>query len=183
MASVKEIVTKAVIGKTKKSTKENREIKLDTNINNVLGCWIINHNFSGTNNGGSVDINGSYDINVWYSYDNNTKTNVIVRNFTYNEQVNVKLKEDEVLTDNNEIIVRSLSAPQVSDVKIEGDTIKLVVEKELGVEIVGDMKVRINVEDDFDDYDEEEVKDPDVNDASDIDMDINEDYLNGVNQN
>ena len=179
MANVKEIVTKAVIGKTKKSTKENREIIIDTNINNVLGCWVINHNFSGSGKDGLVKVNGSYDINIWYSYENNTKTNVIVQNFTYDDEVNVKLKSDEVLSDNNEIIVRSLSAPQVSDVKVDDNTIKLVVEKELGVEIVGDMKVRVNVEDIIDDYDEDGISD----EVEDIKMDINEDYLNGVNQN
>jgi spore coat protein E len=176
MANLKEIVTKAVIGKTKKASKDNLEVSLDTNINNVLGCWVINHNFSGFNNGGKVDINGSYDINIWYSYDNNTKTNVYVQNFTYNDTVKVNLKQDEVLSDNNEIIVRSLTNPSVSDVKVEKGTIKLVVEKELGVEIVGDIKVRVNAVDDYDDYDEEI-------DAKDIKMDINEDYLNGVNQN
>lgn len=178
MASLKEIVTKAVIGKTKKSSKETREIVMDTDISNVLGCWIINHTFTGTNNGGAVNVSGSYDINIWYSYDNNTKTNVIVRNFSYNDIVKVKLSSDEVLTDKNEIIVRSLTAPQVSDVKVEGNTIKLVIEKELGVEIVGDMKVRINVEEDVDDYDEDfDSKD----DSIETQMDINEDYLNGVN--
>jgi hypothetical protein len=43
MANLKEIVTKAVIGKTKKASKDNLEVSLDTNINNVLGCWVINH--------------------------------------------------------------------------------------------------------------------------------------------
>ena len=41
------------------------------------------------------------------------------------------------------------------------------------------MKVRVSVEESIDDYDEE------VSDkrSEDIKMDINEDYLNGVNQN
>ena len=176
MASLKEIVTKAVIGKTKKKSKESFEIIVDNNISNVLGCWVINHNFSGFQSSGNVSVSGSYDVNVWYSYDDNTKTNVIVRNFTYNDIINVNLKKDETLTNDSEIIVRSLSAPQVSDVTVDGNTIKLTIEKEMGVEVVGDMKVRINVEDDYDDYDEEVVTEV-------PDMEINEDYLNGVNQN
>ena len=174
MASLKEIVTKAVIGKTKKMCKDSFTVPTDTEISNVLGCWIINHTFNGTNNNGKVNINGNYDINIWYSYDNNTKTNVIVHNFPYTETVNVKLKQDEVLSNKNEIIVRSLTAPQVSDVKVEDKNIKINVEKEFGVEIVGDMKFRVNVEDDYDDYDDElEEKE---------EMDINENYLDGVNQ-
>ena len=174
MANLKEIVTKAVIGKTKKLSTDTFDVNIDQSIDTVLGCWIINHNFSGTNNSGKVSINGSYDVNVWYSYDNNTKTNVIARNYTYTDLVNVKLNNDESLTDSNEIIVRSLTAPQVKDVKANGSIINLTIEKDLGVEIVGDMKVRINVEDDYDDYDE------DINEEQ---IDVIEDYLNGVNQN
>ena len=91
--------------------------------------------------------------------------------FTYEDIINVNLKQNITLTDDNEIIVRTLTAPSVSDVKTENNTIKLTVDKELGVEIVGDTKVRINVVDDFDDYDEE----------IDDNIEINEDYLNSVN--
>ncbi len=174
VANLKEIVTKAVIGKTKKSTKDKLEIVIDGDISNVLGCWVINHNFSGFNSNGKVSISGAYDINVWYSYDNNTKTNVIARNYTYSDLVNVKMKSNETITNDNEIIVRSLTNPSVSNVSLDGNTIKLIVDKELGVEVVGDVKVRINAEDDFDDYDEEV-------DTSDIDNEINENYLNSVN--
>lgn len=131
MANLKEIVTKAVIGKTKKTTKETLNIDITDNINNVLGCWIINHNFNGYNNNGKVSINGSYDINIWYSYDNNSRTNVMAKTIEYNEIINVKLKENEILTDENEIIVRSLTAPSVSDVKIEDNRINLKVEKRI----------------------------------------------------
>ena len=174
MANLKEIVTKAVIGKTKKNTSEELEIIIDGDISNVLGCWVINHNFTGHNNNGKVNITGSYDINIWYSYDNNTRTNVVARSFTYNDTVNVKLRKAETITDDSEIIVRSLTNPSVRDVVLEGNVIKLVLEKEMGVEVVGDMKVRISVEEEIDDY-EEDV------DVSEIDSEINENYLNGVN--
>ena len=177
MANLKEIVTKAVIGKTKKSCKDTFKVPVNDKVSNVLGCWIINHTFSGTGSNNMVNVNGSYDINIWYSYDNNTKTNVIVHNYPYTETVNVRLNNIEALTNKNEIIVRSLSEPLVSSVKADDKVIEITVEKEIGVEIVGDMKVRVNVEDIIDDYDEElDSKD------SDLDIDINEDYLNGVNQ-
>ncbi len=178
MASIKEIVTKAVIGKTKKLSKDTFSVPVNENVSNVLGCWIINHTFNGTGTNNAVSVNGSYDINIWYSYDNNTKTNVIVHNYPYTETVNVKLKSNDALTNKNDIIVRSLTDPQVSSVEAKGNTIDITVEKELGVEIVGDMTVRVNVEDIIDDYDEE----MDEN-KGDLDIDINENYLNGVNQN
>ena len=43
MAYFKEIVTKAIIGKGKKTTDKKLTINTDTNIDTVLGCWVINH--------------------------------------------------------------------------------------------------------------------------------------------
>lgn len=43
MSYFKEIVTKAVIGKGKKTTNLNHSIETEDNINTVLGCWVINH--------------------------------------------------------------------------------------------------------------------------------------------
>ena len=77
------------------------------------------------------------------------------------------------MADASEIIVRCLRQPTVSNVNVEGTTVKLDIEKELGVEIVGDTKVKVSVEDDEDDY--EEIFDE--SDESVLD-EINEDYLN-----
>ena len=56
--------------------------------------------------------------------------------------------KDQFLTiiDKNEV---SLSDPNVVDVKIVGDNIDFTVRKEMGIELVGDTKIRVNVEDDF----------------------------------
>lgn len=43
MASYKEIVTKAVIGKGKKYFKNNYNIEATNKPSTVLGCWVINH--------------------------------------------------------------------------------------------------------------------------------------------
>ncbi len=132
--------------------------------------------FNGVNNGGKVLLNGSYDINIWYSYDNNTKTNVLVRRFNYQDVMNVKIKENGEFSNTSEIIVRSLNQPSVTDVSIEGTQINLSVHKEMGVEIVGDTKVRVSVEDDFEDYeeivDEEEIE----KDIESID-EVTDDYI------
>ena len=171
MNEVREIVTRAVVAKGKKIFRVNERINPTNDAFSILGCWVINHNFEAELKEKKVDLKGNFEVNVWYAYDNNTKTNVIARTFTYEDIINVNLKQNITLTDDNEIIVRTLTAPSVSDVKTENNTIKLTVDKELGVEIVGDTKVRINVVDDFDDYDEE----------IDDNIEINEDYLNSVN--
>lgn len=180
MSYFKEIVTKAVIGKGKKTTNLEHSVETEDNINTVLGCWVINHTFNGINNGGKVLVNGSYDINIWYSYDNNTKTNVLVKRFNYQDVMNVKIKENGEFSNSSEIIVRSLNQPSVTDVSVDGSIIKLTVHKEMGVEIVGDTKVRVSVEDEFEDYeeiiDDNIVEDNNTTDTNN-DIEINDDYL------
>ncbi len=142
-----------------------------------MGCWIINHKFNGVNNNGLVNILGTYDINVWYSYDSDTKTAVTTKSVDYQDKMPVRLKDNSILTNNEEIIVRSLKQPSVSNVTINGDTVDLVIEKELGVEVIGDTKIKVSIEEDEDDY--EEINDDEVMSSHDevaID-EIDEEYL------
>ena len=172
MASYKEIVTKAVIGKAKKTNSMNFSFTPDENVNTVLGCWVINHTFSGANQNGKVGVTGSFDVNVWYSYDGDTKTKVNTKKFGYNEVLAVPLRDSATLTNNSEIIVRSLKQPSVTNVSVTDGNIVLDIEKELGVEIVGDTKIKVPIEDVDDDY--EEIIDEE--DVSGID-EVNENYL------
>ncbi len=43
MYNYKEIVTKAIIGKGKKTFKNDYELNTDEKVDTVLGCWVINH--------------------------------------------------------------------------------------------------------------------------------------------
>lgn len=172
MSNFREIVTKAVIGKAKKTSGGSYKITTDEVPNTILGCWVINHSFNGTNNLGSVLINGAFDINVWYSYDNDTKTGVTTKRFTYTDKMNIPLKNDSILDNNSEIIVRSLKQPTVTNVDIVDGVVDLTIEKELGVEIVGNTKVKVSVEDFDDDY--EEVIDEEIENEID---NLEEDYL------
>ena len=182
MASFREIVTKAVIGKGKKQFTDNLSLQAENTPTTVLGCWVINHTFSGEKINNIVNITGSYDINVWYSYDNNTKTNVLVKRFTYQDTMNVKIKENSELTSSSDIIVRALNQPSVTDVSVDGMKINLTVHKEMGVEIVGDTKVRVSVEDEFEDYEEivdDVVEDNNTTvDTNSDNIEITDDYLN-----
>lgn len=154
MTNFREIVTKAVIGKAKKTTIQEFTIEPEQNPNTVLGCWIINHKFKGANKEGKFLINGSFDVNVWYSYESDTKTSVTTRTISYEDIMNVTLKNDTTLDNTSEIIVRSLRQPTVSNVEIKDNKVELKVEKELGVEIVGNTKVKVSVEEYDDDYEE-----------------------------
>lgn len=172
MSNYREIVTKAVIGKAKKTSSNDYSFEPEEIPNTVLGCWVINNSFNGTNNNGIVLINGSFDVNVWYSYDSDTKTAVSTRKFNYSDKMNVPLKNNTSYSDNSEIIINSLKQPTVTNVSIKDGKIELTIEKEMGVEIVGNTKVKISVEDYDDDY--EEILDDEI--VNEVDN-INEEYL------
>ena len=65
MASYKEIVTKAIIGKGKKHFKNSYTLEAENKPTTVLGCWVINHKFKGYKSGDKVGVDGSFDINIW----------------------------------------------------------------------------------------------------------------------
>ena len=177
MASYKEIVTKAVVGKGKKYFKNNYSITTTNNPTTVLGCWVINHKFKGYKTGDKIGVDGSYDVNIWYSYDNDSKTMVANKKIEYNDLFNVKIKENFDLTGDTDIIVRTLKQPSCSKVDIGSDgTISFDIEKELGVEIVGETKVKISIEEDEEPW---EDIDDDINDeiVNEIDNTVSEDYL------
>mgnify|MGYP002520059772 FL=1 len=170
MAYYKEIVTKAVIGKGKKTKSEEYVIETNEKIDNVLGCWVINHNFRGSFSNNTIVVSGSFDVNIWYSYNNNSKTNVMIKKFSYEYPMNVSIKENASLTKDSEIIVRTLEQPSVVDVSIENNNIHLTIEKQMGVEVIGDTTVRVSVEDTFDDYEE-------IEEDTMEEMDVTDDYL------
>ena len=177
MALYKEIVTKAVIGKGKKKYKNTYTIDTDNIVNTVLGCWIINHQFDGSQENNKIVINGSFDVNLWYSYDNDTKTTVITKTITYKEIVSVNEKEKPD-TDIKDIIVRSLKQPTCISAKEKDKSIDIEIEKELGVEVVGDTKVKIAIEEDEDAWD---ILDDDYDEEIDkeIDNNVKEDFIDG----
>lgn len=170
MAYYKEIVTKAVIGKGKKTKSEEYVIETNEKIDNVLGCWVINHNFRGNVSNNTIVVSGNFDVNIWYSYNNNSKTNVMIKKFSYEYPMNVNIKENASLTKDSEIIVRTLEQPSVVDVSIENNNIHLTIEKQMGVEVIGDTTVRVSVEDTFDDYEE-------IEEDTMEELDVTDDYL------
>jgi len=178
MANYKEIVTKAVIGKGKKTFTSTNNTVLDVKPTTVLGCWVINHNFKGYKENDKIKIDGSYDINVWFSYENNTKTDVVRTTNTYQEVVQINRKE-EIDGDTEEIIVRSLKQPTVIQADINDNSIVYTIEKELGIELVGNTKVKIVVddkdEDDWDLLDDDEKLDEEVEQA--IENEVVEEFL------
>ena len=172
MAIYKEIVTKAVIGKGKKDYSDTYTITPEIKPSTVLGCWVINHNFKGYPESGKIIIEGSFDVNIWYSYDNDTKTNVINKRINYVDSSSIKSKDKGDITPNTEVIIRSLKQPNVSKVDVLDNDIVFTIDKELGIEIIGDTKAKILVEEDEDPW---EIIGEDVD--KQIDNEVNANYM------
>lgn len=175
----KEIVTKAVIGKGKKYFKNSYMLTTENVPSTVLGCWVINHKFKGYKSGDKIGVDGSYDVNIWYSYEGDSKTTVVNKKIDYNDTFNVKIKESADLSSDTDIIVRTLKQPNCTHVEIdESGNITFDVEKELGVEIVGETKMKIAIEEDEEPW--EEIDD-DVDDElmEEIEQSVQEDYIEG----
>ena len=170
----KEIVTKAVIGKGKKYFKKSYNLLAENNANTILGCWVINHEFSGSVKNDKVVIDGNFDINIWYSYDDDKKTAVASKNISYSETVSVKLKNNTSIT-GSDIIVRALKQPSCSNVKVKDDVIEFDIEKELGIEVVNDAKVKIAIEDDEEPW--ETLDDDAETQEAKIDEEVKEDFI------
>ena len=162
MNNYKEIVTKAIIGKLKKNSIDNISFNIDDKPDTILGCWIINHHFNGILNNKDVLVNGQYDINVWYSYDNNTKTNVAKYTYNYNDILNINVNDN---IESSDVKVRSLTNPIVNSANIEDNIIKLEVSKELATEVIADTTIKVPIETSIDDYIEikEDIKDEEIN--------------------
>lgn len=177
MANYREIVTKTVLGKGKKLFTNHYSLTPEEVPSTILGCWVINHKFEGVKEQNKIRVRGTSDVNIWYSYDNNTKTLVSKQTITYDELLNVNKRRESNINDNSEVIVESLKDPTCTKVEIKDGKIEYDIEKELGIEIVGDAKVRIAIDDSEDEWEEilEEHEEKDI--ISEIDKEVKENFI------
>ncbi|WAA13520.1 outer spore coat protein CotE [Fervidibacillus halotolerans] len=173
MADKREIITKAVVAKGRKFTTSNHTIRPPHAPSSILGCWIINHTFEAKKVEGAVEVYGQYEINCWYSCNENTKTEVATERVSYKDVIKLKYKDDKTIED-KDVIVKVLQQPNCSEAVISSNGNKIVVtaERELLVELIGETKVMVMLLDD-----EEEDDDWDL-DVDDEELeDLNPDFL------
>lgn len=173
----REIITKAVIGRGRKFSQATHTITPSHTPSTILGAWIINHTFSAEKAGEAVEVVGSYDINIWYSYANNTKTEVSKETVSYVDQVPLSYYDGNV-RGKVEVTAQALQQPNTIEAKVAGsrDSIVVKVEREFSVEVVGETKINVLVtntpgdledkdfdfDDDFNDTDSFDDLDPDI---------------------
>lgn len=167
MSEVREIVTRAVLAKGRKNIRLCEKIAPNQQPYSVLGCWVINHEFSASEEAKVVQLNGTFEIDIWYAYDNNTKTEVARTTTTYQTSIKVKDIVSDASTDYTDVVVRILQQPTCTNACIKDDEIEVEVIFDALAEIIGETKMFINVYNCNDNFDP----------IDNLENEINEDFL------
>ena len=156
MKKLRQIVTKAVVAKGKKRFESTETLCPPNSPTNILGCWVINHQYQSKRVGDFVEIAGKFDINVWYAYQNQSKTAVYTQSVTYKDKVKLHFRDGDH-NNSNAVKVKVLQQPNCVEAVIapNKNDIFVTVEREFLVEVVGETTICITVHplDEEDDWD------------------------------
>jgi spore coat protein E len=145
MNEIREIVTKAIVGKGKKIIRINDSVTPKNEAFSILGCWIINHEFEATLIDNKVEVAGNFEANIWYSYDENTKTDIAKKIIGYSEVIKTRQIVKEVSSDSRDVIVRILQQPTCTNAKITDSGLELEIVFEVVAEVIGETKMMVTV--------------------------------------
>ena len=169
MNDVREIVTRAILAKGRKKFKLKETVLVNADISSVLGCWIINHNFETELNNKEVVIKGSFENNIWYSADNNSRTDVAKSTTEYSGVIKVKEVLNDNISNHCDVVARILQQPTCTNALITKDGIEIDIVFEVLVEVIGETKMMVNVVNTACPEDELDM----------LENEINEDFLEG----
>ncbi|EGQ27445.1 outer spore coat protein CotE [Mammaliicoccus sciuri] len=139
-------MTKAVIAKGKHRSDSTVTLKPPNRPSSILGCWVINHTHQAKKVGNHVEVTGSFDVNVWYSHHDHSKTSVFTESIPYKDKIALHYR-DEPTSSKEETIVTVLQHPNCTEASISecGQNFSISIERELLVEMVGETKVSVTI--------------------------------------
>ncbi len=146
LKNLRQIVTKAVVAKGKKRSESTEVLCPPNKPSGILGCWIINHHHQAKKNGNYVEVTGKYDINVWYSHHDHSKTSVYTETIHYRDRIRLHYRDGSTGS-HEEVYVKVIQQPNCTEATITkcGEKFSVCVERELLAEVVGETKVCIQV--------------------------------------
>lgn len=168
MNQVREIVTKAVVAKGKKNVRIDAKILGNEPIYSILGCIVINNKFDAKRENFDIYIDGSFELNVWYSTMNNSQTEILKQVVYYKENVKTKQIINDFVSRDDDIIVKVDSHPSCQDVKINDNEVNVTIEFELAVDVIGETKIQISILDNVEVF---------LDDDEDFTSQINQNYI------
>jgi spore coat protein E len=179
----REIITKAVCGKGRKFSQATHTVTPPHHPTSILGAWIINHQYEAVKSGDGIEVVGTYDINIWYSYDKNSKTDVAKETVSYVELVALSYLDSKHRASTEEVSAEATQEPNCVEATVSssGDSVVIRVEREYLVEMVAETKVCVVVCDHCDDFDDKDIDFDDSfdddGDYEDLDPDLLDDEL------
>lgn len=159
---LKEIVTKAVLSKGKLVDSNEMQFEIKENVNKVIGCWVINHNYLSLVENAKVYASGCYDVHVWYSINNSTDTCLFKKTIDYKQEFG--LENTNFDYDNCEYKMYCIDYPSCSNLELDNNLIKVTIKKGLAIDVIGESKLLVQVSDNY------------TKDESDLGININ--YIN-----
>jgi spore coat protein E len=168
MNEIREIVTRAVVAKGKKVLNISEKVNTQEKPYSILGCWVINHEFEATKINNTVKLDGEFEINIWYSTNNNTRTDILREVITYKKDIETKTIVKEYLENSDDILARIIQHPTVTNAKILEDVVEVDITFEIVAEIIGETKMKVTVFKEAENWEEE---------IDELDMELNEDFL------
>ncbi|HLQ70568.1 MAG TPA: outer spore coat protein CotE [Bacillota bacterium] len=145
----REIITKAVCGNGNAHTNDSHSVLPYNQPTSILGCWVINHRYEAMKkDANSVEIHGSFDMNIWYSYHDNTKTEVVNETVSYCDNISLSTMDHKRMDDDYDIIAKVTQQPNCLECKIveDGDEIVVDIERGFTVQIIGETKIVVKVD-------------------------------------
>lgn len=174
----REIITKAICGKGRKFSTVTHTVTPPHNPTSILGAWIINHQYEAVAAGDGIEVIGTYDINIWYSYDKNSQTDVAKETVPYVEFVSLSYVDPRHRASTVEVSAEATQEPSCVEASVSsgGGSVIIRVEREFTVELIAETKVFVLIG--HEDYDDKEFEfSEDTGDYEDLDPDLLDDDL------
>jgi len=182
MSNIREILTKAVIGQGRRVF--NTTVKLPETpvlVGRVLGAVMTNHQVVAKKVGDEIEISGSYDVHVWYTFDDDKKTKIVRTNVDYGDLIGLENPLRDNLLASDEVTVEEIVAPYATDVRVETGIVKVDIAFEIATEVIGETKMRVAILGPADSTVMQELPYPTTKDyLSEIDLAINPDFLDAT---
>lgn len=131
----REIITKAVVAKGRKRFELPHTVRIQDRPEGILGAWVTNHKInSAVAKDKCVEIQGQYDVDIWYSFGQNSKTDVVRDTVHYCEFVPVRMIGGDNLG-NEEVRVVVSKYPRCREAVIGDDGCDFHIEVEVGFHV------------------------------------------------
>lgn len=175
----REIITKAVCGKGRKFSQVTHTVTPPHTPSSILGAWVINHEYEAVKSHDGVEVVGTYDINIWYSYDKNKSTEVAKETVSYVDLIPLSYLDPKHRVSTVEVSAVATQDPNCVEANVSstGKDVAIRVEREFQVEMVAETKVCVLVcSGGCDDLDKEaDFGSNDESDYEDLDPDLLDD--------